>query len=121
MWEYRLIWDSAPPAWWNAAWRAGERALAARGRSPEQRPDTYLVIVDRPDVGLKTRGTAGDFEAKLRHRCEDGWELWEKIPFFRWNDLERTRLSVAMQHDLSDTSAAQNPVAGVTAALSASG
>ncbi|HET7698252.1 MAG TPA: hypothetical protein VFK57_21230 [Vicinamibacterales bacterium] len=121
MWEYRLIWTGEAPSWWDAAWRAGEAALRRHGRTPETRPDTYLVLADRPDVGLKTRGAGGEFEAKLRHQSELGWELWEKIPFFRWDDLEITRFSVALQQPLPQRVEAATPVDGVKAALAAMG
>ena len=118
MWEFRLIWSTNGPRWWDAAWQAGVAALAAHSRMPEERPDTYLVLPDRPDVGLKIRGSGGEFEAKLRHRREDGWELWEKIPFFRWNDLEAARFSAALQQKLPGApTAAPTALDGVKSSL----
>jgi len=117
MWEHRLIWTSDPPSWWDEVWSAAAETL--RGRDPETRPDTYLVLPDRPDVGLKLRGQKGDFEIKVRHAARDGWELWEKIPFFSWSDLEAARLAVLLERELPsapiDPTAA--PADGVKALL----
>jgi hypothetical protein len=123
MWEHRLIWTSDPPSWWDAAWTAARDALIARGRGPEDRPDIYLVLPDRPDVGLKLRGQKGEFEVKVRHAARDGWELWEKIPFFAWNDLEAARFAVLLQCDCpaAAAGATATPVDGVKALLGAAG
>jgi hypothetical protein len=123
MWEHRLIWTADPPPWWDATWTAAREALRRHGRQPEDRPDTYLVLADRPDVGLKLRGKAGEFEVKVRHDARDNWELWEKIPFFVWNDLEAARLSALLQREFPaaaiDTKA--TPVEGVKALLGGAG
>jgi hypothetical protein len=123
MWEYRLIWTDAAPPWWDAAWTAARDALNRRGRKPEDRPDTYLMLADRPDVGLKLRGQKGEFEVKVRHEARDGWELWEKIPFFAWNDLEAARFAALLQREFPavpiDTKA--TPVDGVKALLGGAG
>jgi hypothetical protein len=99
MWEYRLIWTEAAPSWWDDAWTAAAAALQRQSRNPEDRPDTYLVLADRPDVGLKLRGKDGEFEVKTRHDARAGWELWEKTPFFGWNALEAARFSVLLQRE----------------------
>lgn len=123
MWEYRLIWTAAAPSWWDATRATAIDALKRHGREPEHRPDTYLVLDDRPDVGLKLRGKKGEFEAKVRHDARDGWELWEKIPFFQWNDLEAARLASLLQREFAfesiDTKA--TPVDGVKALLTSAG
>lgn len=94
MWEYRLVWPSGKPSWWDEAWKHGVEALGRQQRKPEERPDLYLILTDRVDVGLKLRGSAeGDFDAKVLHARSGGWELWEKIPYFRWNELEATRFA----------------------------
>jgi hypothetical protein len=97
MWEHRLVWTSAPP-WWAAAWGKGVELLTGQGRRVEQRPDTYFVLLDRSDAGLKLRGGGDDdFDVKVRHDERDGWELWEKCPFFRWDALEALRLAVMLR------------------------
>ena len=118
MWEHRLIWAAGAPSWWDEVWTAAAAAL--RGRAPEDRPDTYLVLPDRPDVGLKLRGREGALEMKVRHAARDGWELWEKIPFFAWNDLEAARFAVLLERDLpaAPIDTAVTPAAGVKALLS---
>lgn len=119
MWEHRIFWDSASPVWWNDAWSDARAALQRQNRAPEDRPDTYLVLDDRPDVGLKLRGVEGEFEIKVRHDVRDGWELWEKVPFFTWNDLEAARLAALLRRDLPPgrIDARDTPVAGATALL----
>ena len=98
MWEYRRTWPAAPPDWWNDAWRRGLASLVAHGREVEERPDTYVALPDRDDVGVKRRrGEARDVEVKVRHRRSDGWELWEKIAFFRWDELELLRCCALLQ------------------------
>ena len=98
MWEYRLIWSGGPPSWWDRAWRRGLDAVAAQGREAEERPDTYLVLLDRDDVGLKKRGSEEEsFDLKVRHRQSGGWELWEKCAFFRWDGLEVLRFAALLQ------------------------
>jgi hypothetical protein len=107
MWEYRLIWAVAPPPWpvrqpewWDPVWSAGEALLDRQGREPEERPDRYLVIDGRPDIGLKLRGGAdGALELKVRHQRQHGWELWEKITFFEWNALEARRFAALVKVD----------------------
>ena len=119
MWEHRLIWIADAPSWWDAAWTAAVDAVRRHGRTPEDRPDTYLVLPDRPDVGLKLRGEEGEFEIKVRHAARDGWELWEKIPVFDWDDLQVARFAALMQREFPaveiDTKA--KPVDGVKALL----
>lgn len=84
MWELRLVWFSGKPAWWDETWKKGVESLARQQRKPEPRPDLYLVVPDRVDVGLKLRGGAeGDFDAKVLHARSVGWELWEKIAYFQ--------------------------------------
>jgi hypothetical protein len=123
MWEYRLIWTDAAPPWWDDAWTAAGSALKRQSRKPEDRPDTYLVLDDRPDVGLKLRGKEGEFEIKVRHDVRNGWELWEKIPFFRWNALEGARVAALMQREFprGPLDAQAKPVDGVKALLEAAG
>src|SRR3954470_4089103 len=123
MWEQRLIWTAGPPSWWSDTWAAARAALRLHGREPEDRPDTYLVLADRPDVGLKLRGQAGVLEIKVRHAARDGWELWEKTPFFRWNDLEASRLAVLLQHEFpaGPVDPKLAPVDGVKALLTGAG
>ncbi|WP_424933629.1 hypothetical protein [Amaricoccus macauensis] len=43
----------------------------------EAREDLYLVIRNRPDCGLKFRGTGNRLELKRLIRTERGCELWE--------------------------------------------
>src|ERR1044072_6970683 len=101
MWEYRLMWPNAAPSWWDDTFETGEVLLQRQNQMAEVGPDTYLVLPDRPDVGLKLRGGAEDeFEMKVRHSLKDGWELWEKIIFFRWNKIEARRFAAALQRDL---------------------
>ena len=123
MWEHRLIWTADAPSWWDEVWTAGAAALHRRERAAEDRPDTYLVLPDRPDVGLKLRGLDGELEIKVRHAARDGWELWEKVPFFEWNDFEAARFSVLLERELPaapiDTRA--TPVDGVKTLLGAAG
>src|SRR5262245_32945616 len=123
MWEHRLIWTGAAPAWWDGAWATARGALQPHGGQPEGRPDTYLVLADRPDVGLKLRGEGREFEIKVRHAARDGWELWEKTPFFRWNDLEAARLAVLLQREFPPgrVDSHATPVDGVKALLSGAG
>lgn len=123
MWEYRLIWAAAPPPGWDETWTAATAALQRQSRTPEDRPDTYLVLDDRPDVGLKLRGKEGEFEIKVRHDARDGWELWEKIPFFRWNALEAARFAALMQREFprSPIDAEATAVDGVKTVLKAAG
>jgi hypothetical protein len=123
MWEYRLIWTAAAPSWWERAWKNGEALFQRESRNLEGRPDTYLVLKDRPDVGLKLRGGAEEeFDVKVLHHRKDGWELWEKITFFRWNDLEVKRFAVTLQRDLPlDVTAESTPAAGVKKLLAAAG
>jgi hypothetical protein len=119
MWEYRLIWTAAPPPWWDQTWTAAQSAVRRHSREPEDRPDTYLVLDDRPDVGLKLRGKSGELEIKVRHAARDGWELWEKIPFFGWSDLEAARFAALMQREFAGGAidAGAKPVDGVKALL----
>ncbi len=122
MWEYRLIWPAASPPWWDAAWQRGEAVLRRYGRSLEARPDTYLLIEGRPDVGLKLRGGAEEeFDIKAIHHRDRAWELWEKITFFRWNDLEAKRFAAILQRDLplDDIAAATTPAQGARILLDA--
>lgn len=94
-------------------------ALRRHAREPERRPDTYLVLADRPDIGLKLRGKDGELEVKVRHDVRDGWELWEKIPFFAWNDLEAARFAALLRRECPSGSidAKAAPVDGVKALL----
>lgn len=123
MWEHRIFWDSAPPSWWSEVWTSARAALQRQHRTPEDRPDTYLVLGDRPDVGLKLRGAQGEFEIKVRHQVRDGWELWEKVPFFAWNDLEAARLAALLRcrPTARHIDARATPVAGATALLDGNG
>jgi len=98
MWECRLIWVSGRPGWWDETWRRGIEILDRAGRTVEQRPDLYLCVQDRPDVGLKIRGANhGDVEIKVLHEQSSGWQLWEKTVFMRWNDLEVARLATILR------------------------
>src|SRR5262249_46479663 len=119
MWEHRLIWTSAAPSWWDEAWMVAREALRRHAREPERRPDTYLVLADRPDIGLKLRGKDGELEVKVRHDVRDGWELWAKIPFFAWNDLEAARFAALLRRECPSGSidAKAAPVDGVKALL----
>jgi hypothetical protein len=121
MWENRLIWTAAAPPWWPDAWGNAIAALRRQRREAEDRPDTYLVLPDRADVGLKLRGQDGQLEVKVRHESTAGWELWEKIPFFEWNALEGARLAAILQRDLPQEGIDPDaePVAGVKALLRA--
>lgn len=124
MWEYRLIWPTAAPSWWDDAWKTAELLFERENRKAEDRPDTYLVLLDRPAVGLKLRGGAEDeFDMKVRHSIKDGWELWEKITFFRWNNVEATRFAAALQRDLplDAVTSESTPADGVKKLLAAAG
>jgi hypothetical protein len=120
MWEYRLAWTAGKPAWWDEAWKSGTAALRRQDREPEKRPDFYLVLLDRADVGLKLRGGAGgDFDAKVLHARNGGWELWEKVAFFKWNELEAIRFAALVRERRSpDAAAAEGtPTQGAQAEL----
>jgi hypothetical protein len=120
MWEYRLSWRAGKPDWWDEAWKSGAAALRRQGREPEKRPDLYLVLHNRADVGLKLRGGAGgDFDAKVLHARAGGWELWEKVAFFRWNELEAIRFAVLIRERRSADAATASgtPTQGVQAEL----
>jgi len=124
MWEYRLMWPNAAPSWWDDTFETGEVLLQRQNQMAEGRPDTYLVLPDRPDVGLKLRGGAEDeFEMKVRHSRKDGWELWEKIIFFRWNKIEARRFAAALQRDLpmDGVSSESTPAMGVKKILAGAG
>jgi hypothetical protein len=109
MWELRLIWVSEKPGWWDTTWKTGIESLARQQRTPESRPDVYLVLPDRVDVGLKLRGGAeGDFDAKALHCRSAGWELGEKIAFFRWDTLEAVRFAAMIRVAASFTGVASD-------------
>jgi hypothetical protein len=122
MWEHRLVWPTDKPSWWDAAWSRGVDLLRRRGRAPEERPDVYLVVGDRADIGLKLRGgTEKDFDAKVRYLQQHGWELWEKIPYFTWNDLEAARFAAMIGARAPSDGVPSNvtPTDGATALLQA--
>ena len=124
MWEYRLIWPTSAPSWWEDAWERGEVLFQQENRKVEGRSDTYVVLHDRSDIGLKLRGgTESDFDLKVRHSRKDDWELWEKITFFRWNDLEARRFAAALQRDLplDVVTSDSTPAAGVKKILASAG
>ena len=123
MWEQRWAWSSKP-SWWDGAWRRGLEVLSAQGRHVETRPDTYLVLAGRPDAGLKLRGGRDDdFDLKVRHRVSDGWELWEKVAYFKWDALEAVRLAAMLRVPLPDLRRLQaaTPAQGVEVFLTAAG
>jgi len=120
MWEYRLAWTTGKPDWWDEAWKSGAAALSRQGSQPEKRPDFYLVLQDRADVGLKLRGGAeGDLDAKVLLARSGGWELWEKVAFFKWNELEAIRFAalIGEQRSADGTATSGTPAHGVQAAL----
>lgn len=120
MWEYRLAWTAGKPVWWDEAWKSGTAALRRQDREPEKRPDLYLVLLDRADVGLKLRGGAeGDFDAKVLHARSGGWELWEKVAFFKWNELEAIRFAALLHERRSPDAIAASgtPTLGAQAEL----
>jgi hypothetical protein len=124
VWEYRLVWARGKPPGWDGAWQQGQQVLGAQGRKVEERPDTYLVLLDRADAGLKLRGgQEEDFDFKVLHRRSGGWELWEKCAFPRWNALEVVRMAALLQLTppalgrLDDTT----PGKGIEAFLDAAG
>jgi hypothetical protein len=122
MWEYRLVWIESRPPGWDAAWRHGLEVLSAQRRSLEERPDTYLVLDRRPDAGLKLRGGGDDdFDLKIRHASEGGWELWEKYAFFKWNAVEAARLAVMLRIPPPPVSDDVTPGHGAEALLGAAG
>src|SRR5262249_50090944 len=92
MWEYRIVWPSKKPNWWDNVWTRAESALAERGEAPESRPDTYFVLTGRVDVGIKLRGDS-ELEVKSMHIRNGNWELWEKSAFFRWSNAEAARFT----------------------------
>lgn len=92
MWEYRVVWPSNKPAWWDEVWKRAENALSERGGIVEDRPDTYFVLPGRVDVGIKLRGDS-QLEVKSLHTRSGNWELWEKSPFFIWNPAETARFA----------------------------
>jgi len=122
MWEFRLVWTQSAPLWWSGLWERAAAIAADRGEAVEERSDLYLVTPDRLDLGLKLRGGA-ELEIKTRHRRVDGWELWEKCPFFRWNALEAARMANMLRVELlrDASEAASNPVEGAKCLLSGAG
>lgn len=122
MWELRLIWVSEKPGWWDETWANGVESLSRQQRKLEARPDLYLVLPDRVDVGLKLRASAeGDLDAKVLHARSAGWELWEKIAYFKWDTLEAARFTAMVR--LVPSSAAVvshvNPTLGAKGILQA--
>ncbi len=116
MWEFRLVWPVEKPNWWDESWTRGVEALDRQRQEPEVRPDLYLVLPDRVDIGLKLRGGAeGDFDAKVLHARSNGWELWEKIAYFRWNSLEATRFGAMVRQKPTSDATPSNltPTRGV--------
>jgi len=124
MWECRLIWVSGRPGWWDEAWRHGIETLTHARRGVEERPDLYLCVPERPDVGIKVRGGGhGDVEIKVLHEQSEGWQLWEKTVILRWNDLEAARLATLMRVGASSHTASDEvrPIDGVRDLLAAAG
>ena len=124
MWEHRLVWTAAKPSWWSAAWAHGLEVLLRQKREPEKRPDTYVVCSDRLDVGLKLRGGDSDeFDVKVLHQRSGPWELWEKVPFFKWNSLEVVRLAALLRVKPPDSGLPEKatPAEGAQAFLTAAG
>lgn len=124
MWECRLIWLSGRPRWWDDAWRHGTAIVAHGHRAIEERPDLYLCVPDRPDVGLKVRGGGqGDVEVKVLHEQTSGWQLWEKTVFLRWNDLEAVRLATILKLRVPPDGARpdERPIGGARALLQSAG
>jgi len=124
MWESRLIWPSGRPAWWDNAWRHGIGTLEHGHRRVEERPDLYVCLPGRPDIGIKIRGGGhGDVEVKTLHEQSDGWQLWEKTVILRWNDLEAARFATLLRVNASfdDASADARPIDGVRRVLKAAG
>ncbi len=122
MWEHRLVWAGSRPAWWDETWSAGVEVLARQQRAPEARPDTYLVLLDRPDIGLKLRGGDDEqFDAKMLHARTGGWELWEKLAYFRWDALEAARFAVSVRAAAAPPRVGATPTAGAKDVLRAAG
>jgi hypothetical protein len=124
VWEYRLVWPRAKPPGWESAWQRGLTTLKAQGREIEKRPDTYLVLRGRLDAGLKLRGGGeDDFDVKVRHSRDGGWELWEKVAFLRWNALEAVRLTALLRVASPEGGHLEDatPGAGAQALLEAAG
>jgi hypothetical protein len=124
MWEYRLVWPRSKPAGWDATWQRGLDILSIESRAVEERPDTYLVLLDRADAGLKLRGgQEEDFDLKVLHRRSGRWELWEKCAFFEWNSLEVARVSAMLRMSATGTGhlGENSPGKGVEAFLASAG
>jgi hypothetical protein len=121
MWEYRMVWPSAKPAWWDGAWKQGENALRRHGEAVEARPDTYFVLLGRVDVGIKLR-SASDLEVKSLHTRSGNWELWEKSPYLKWSAAEAARFAnmLRLESKGGDT-AESNPLKGAQELLRGAG
>jgi hypothetical protein len=122
MWEYRIVWPSARPAWWDSAWKRGENALSRHGEGVETRPDTYFVLSGRVDVGIKLRSDS-DLEVKSLHTRSGNWELWEKSPYFQWSSAEAARFSnmLRLESSKGGDTAESNPLKGAQDILRAAG
>jgi hypothetical protein len=122
MWEYRIVWPSARPAWWDSAWKRGENALSRHGEGVETRPDTYFVLSGRVDVGIKLRSDS-DLEVKSLHTRSGNWELWEKSPYFQWSSAEAARFAnmLRLESSKGGDTAESNPLKGAQDILRAAG
>jgi hypothetical protein len=122
MWEYRIVWPSSKPAWWDKAWKRAENALSERGEAVETRPDTYFVLHGRVDVGIKLRSDT-DLEVKSLHTRSGNWELWEKSPYFRWSAAEAARFAnmLRLESSKGGHTGESNPLKGAQEILSAAG
>jgi hypothetical protein len=118
MWEYRVSWTDRPPSWWNAAWKNGARGGARL--AVEERIDTYWIVNGRPDLGVKLRARSA-LEIKVRYEQSDGWELWEKVIFQAWTDLEAVRCAALLQAAPPFTAGTSDPVEGMQQLLGGAG
>jgi hypothetical protein len=114
MWEYRIVWPSRKPTWWDNVWKRAESSLTERGETAESRPDTYFVLPGRADVGIKLRGD-NELEVKSMHTRNGNWELWEKSPFFKWSAAEAARFTNMLRLESSRIvhTSESNPLKGV--------
>jgi hypothetical protein len=122
MWEYRIVWPSAKPPWWDSAWKRGETALSHHNEGVETRPDTYFVLSGRVDVGIKLRSDS-DLEVKSLHTRSGNWELWEKSPYLHWSSAEAARFAnmLRLESSKGGDTAESNPLKGAQEILRGAG
>jgi hypothetical protein len=122
MWEYRIVWPSTRPAWWDNVWQRAESVLSEKGEAVETRPDTYFVLPGRVDVGIKLRSDA-NLEVKSLHTRSGNWELWEKSSYFRWTAAEAARFAnmLRLESSKGGNTGESNPLKGAQEILRQAG